>query len=381
MSCPWKSPILPQVRSRFSHLLYCLNVEAYSLDKTAWEERLGLMGEPRFRAAQILEWLYKSRVTRWDDMTNLPAPLRAKLSAELPLVPLEIVRESGSGDTTRKFLFRLEDAQMIETVLIPASPALYGEASDRRTVCISSQVGCAYGCQFCASGLDGWKRNLSAGEIVGQFLRAEELGGERINNIVFMGMGEPMANYDNLLRAVGILNAAWGVGLGARHMTISTSGIVPGIRALAAQPLQVRLAISLHGATDEVRSKIMPVNRKYPLAELLAACGDYVRLKKQKLTFEFILIKDLNDTDEQARLLAAHARKLGAKINLIPYNTVEGLDWERPDEARQTEFLAIVRRAGADATLRREKGGDIAAACGQLRLQAEKSFAQPSPLN
>jgi len=381
MSCPWKSPILPQVRSRFSHLLYCLNVEAYSLDKTAWEERLGLMGEPRFRAAQILEWLYKSRVTRWDDMTNLPAPLRAKLSAELPLVPLEIVRESGAGDTTRKFLFRLEDAQMIETVLIPASPALYGEASDRRTVCISSQVGCAYGCKFCASGLDGWKRNLSAGEIVGQFLRAEELGGERINNIVFMGMGEPMANYDNLLRAVGILNAAWGVGLGARHMTISTSGIVPGIRALAAQPLQVRLAISLHGATDEVRSKIMPVNRKYPLAELLAACGDYVRLKKQKLTFEFILIKDLNDTDEQARLLAAHARKLGAKINLIPYNTVEGLDWERPDEARQTEFLAIVRRAGADATLRREKGGDIAAACGQLRLQAEKSFAQPSPLN
>ena len=196
-----------------------------------------------------------------------------------------------------------------------------------------------------------------------------------------MGMGEPMANYDNLLRAVGILNAAWGVGLGARHMTISTSGIVPGIRALAAQPLQVRLAISLHGATDEVRGKIMPVNRKYPLAELLDACGDYVRLKKQKLTFEYILIKDLNDTGEQARLLASHARKLGAKINLIPYNTVEGLDWERPDDARQTEFLAIVRRAGADATLRREKGHDISAACGQLRLQAEKSFARPSPLN
>ncbi|MCK9588359.1 MAG: 23S rRNA (adenine(2503)-C(2))-methyltransferase RlmN [Terrimicrobiaceae bacterium] len=356
-------------------------MEVHSLTKTDWEERLALLGEPGFRAGQILEWLYKRRVSRWEDMTNLPAPLRAKLSVELPIVPLEIIRESGSGDTTRKFLFRLEDGQMIETVLIPASPALYGEASDRRTVCISSQVGCAYGCKFCASGLDGWKRNLSAGEIVGQFLRVEGLGGEKINNIVFMGMGEPMANYGNLLRAIGILNAPWGVGLGARHMTLSTSGIVPRIRDLGAQPLQVRLAISLHGATDEVRNKIMPVNRKYPLAELLGACADYVRQKKQKLTFEYILIKDLNDAPGQARLLAAHARKLGAKINLIPYNTVEGLDWKRPGEDRQEEFLAIVRRGGAEATLRREKGHDIAAACGQLRLQVEKSFAQSAPLN
>ena len=356
-------------------------MEVYSLDKAGWVDRLALLGEPGFRADQILEWLYKRRVLRWEDMTNLPAPLREKLAAELPIVPLEIVRESGSEDATRKFLFRLGDGQMIESVLIPASPALYGEASDRRTACLSSQVGCAYGCKFCASGLDGWKRDLSAGEIVGQFLRAEALACERIHNIVFMGMGEPLANSGNLLRAVGILNAAWGVGLGARHMTVSTSGLVPGIRELAAQPLQVRLAVSLHAATDEVRDKIMPVNRKYPLAELLAACGDYVRLKKQKLTFEYLLIKDLNDTPAQARLLAAYARKLGAKINLIPYNTVQGLDWERPDDGRQREFLAIVRCGGADATLRREKGRDIAAACGQLRLQAEKSFALPATVN
>lgn len=356
-------------------------MEAYSLTKDDWEARLEALGEPKFRAVQVLEWLYAKRARNWEDMTNLPAGLRDKLAEGLPLTPLEKVRETGASDTTRKFLFRLADGQMIESVLIPASPALYGEASDRQTICISSQVGCAYGCAFCASGLDGWKRNLTAGEIVAQFVRVEELSGEKINNIVFMGMGEPMANYDNLLRAIGILNAPWGIGLGARHMTISTSGLVPGIRNLAAQPLQVRLAISLHAATDAVREKIMPVNKRYPLEELLAACADYAHRKKQKITFEYILIKDINDSPEQARLLAVHALRIGAKINLIPYNTVEGLAWERPEQDRQEEFLAIVRAGGADATLRREKGHDIAAACGQLRLQVEKSFAVPPALN
>ena len=349
--------------------------------KGLYRDELAKLCTPAYRADQVLQWVYEKQADSFAAMTNLPAPLRAQLDAEFEFHAVQSVRTRHATDTTDKFLFQLRDQALIETVLIPASPALYGEASDRRTVCISSQVGCAYGCKFCASGLDGWKRNLSAGEIVGQFLRVEALAGEKITNIVFMGMGEPMANFDNLLRAIGILNASWGVGLGARHMTVSTSGIVPGIRALGAQPLQVRLAVSLHGATDEVREKIMPVNRKYPLAELLAACGDYARLKKQKLTFEYILIKGLNDTPEQARLLAAHARKLGAKINLIPYNTVAGLAWERPDEDRQREFLAVVRRGGADATLRREKGNDIAAACGQLRLHAEKSVALPAPLN
>jgi 23S rRNA (adenine2503-C2)-methyltransferase len=348
----------------------------YSLEKDGWESLLAGLGEPKFRAAQVLEWLYARRATRWEDMTNLPAGLRAKLSESLPLAPLEVVREVGSEDSTRKFLFRLADGQMIESVLIPASPALYGEPSDRRTLCISSQVGCAYGCRFCASGLDGWKRNLTAGEIVGQFLRVGDLSGERINNVVFMGMGEPMANFENLLRAIRILNAPWGCGLGARHITVSTSGLVPQIRELAAQPLQIRLAISLHGASDDVRNAIMPVNKKFPLADLLDACADYVRRKKQKITFEYILIAGVNDSPAQARLLAAHARALGAKINLIPYNAVEGLDWLRPDPDRQEEFLATVRSGGADATLRREKGHDIAAACGQLRLQAIRATGQ-----
>ncbi len=229
--------------------------------------------------------------------------------------------------------------------------------------------------------MEGWKRHLHAGEIVDQFLQVEAISGEKINNIVFMGMGEPMANYDNLIRAIGILNAPWGVGLGARHMTVSTSGLVPQIRKLAEQPLQVRLAISFHGATDEVRSTIMPVNKKYPVEELLSACEDYVRIKKQRITFEYILIRDVNDSLDQARLLAKQARRVGAKVNLIPYNAVDGLPWIRPNEDTQDAFLATLRKAGAEATLRREKGHDIAAACGQLRLQVEKSFAEKPVLN
>ena len=351
------------------------------MTKEDWEARIAEMGQPKFRAKQILEWIYRMRVRSWAEMSNLPAPLRASLEEAFPPAALANVRESGAEDATRKFLFGLADGQMIESVLIPASPAFYGEASDRRTVCISSQVGCAYGCKFCASGLDGWKRNLTAGEMVDQFLQVEALSGEKINNIVFMGMGEPMANYDHLMRAIGILNAQWGAGLGARHMTVSTSGLVPQIRLLADQPLQVRLAISLHGATDEVRSKIMPVNKKYPLDELLDACGEYVCKKKQRITFEYILIKEVNDRPEQADQLADLTRRIDAKINLIPYNVVEGLGWERPEDERQEAFLAVLRKAGALATLRREKGHDIAAACGQLRLQVEKSFAAAGSVN
>jgi len=327
------------------------------------------LGEPGFRAGQVCSWIYGRRAADFGAMSDLPGGLRERLAGAHSLRPLEKVRETGSKDTTRKFLFRLEDGQLVETVLIPASPALYGERSDRRTICISSQVGCAYGCKFCASGLAGWKRNLSAGEIVAQFLAVEEMSGERISNIVFMGMGEPFANYENLMKAIAILNAPWGVGLGARHMTVSTSGLVPRIREFADQPLQIRLAISLHGATDDVRNQIMPVNRKYPLEMLLEACAYYTSRKKQTLTFEYILIRGINDSLDQAAILARHAGRLRAKVNLIPYNTVAGLEWARPEQPAQEAFLQVLRRAGMQATLRREKGHDIAAACGQLRLQ------------
>ncbi|MEI6350703.1 MAG: 23S rRNA (adenine(2503)-C(2))-methyltransferase RlmN [Verrucomicrobiota bacterium] len=330
------------------------------------------MGQPAYRAGQVLEWLYAKRVKSFSEMTNLPAGLRGQLDAEFGFDLLEPVRKLGSDDTTQKFLFKLADGSLIEAVLIPASPALYGEGSDRRTLCVSSQVGCAYGCKFCASGLDGFSRNLHAGEIVAQFLKIEELSGERINNVVFMGMGEPLANYDNLLRAITILNSPWGIGLGARHMTLSTSGLAPMIRKLADQPLQVRLAISLHGATDAVRNQIMPVNRKFPLAELLDACAYYCERKTQRITLEFILIEGINDSLEQATTLGKIARRLDAKINCIPYNAVEGLAWVRPSLRRQDAFMNALERTGADATIRREKGHDIEAACGQLRLQVKR---------
>jgi len=347
-------------------------MELLSLTQEELSDALEALGEPRYRARQLCSWVYTRRVVDFESMSDLPAALRIKLAAEFSLRPLEKVSVTGAKDTTRKFLFRLQDGQLIETVLIPASVGLDGERSKRRTLCVSSQVGCAYGCQFCASGLDGWKRHLTAGEIVAQFLAVEELSGEKIQNIVFMGMGEPFANYENLMRALTILNAPWGLGVGARHMTVSTSGLVPRILEFADQPLQIRLAISLHGATDEVRERIMPVNRKYPLKELLDACAHYAQRKNHYLTFEYILIRDVNDSEEQARALAIRVRPLRAKVNLIPYNTVEGLHWERPDVATQERFLAILQDGSIMATLRREKGHDIAAACGQLRLQAQR---------
>jgi 23S rRNA (adenine2503-C2)-methyltransferase len=352
--------------------------------------------QPAYRVTQLLEWLYVRRAANWDAMTNLPKPLREKLREKFSLHCLELVRKQGSHDTTQKFLWKLADGSLIESVLIPANPALYGEASDRHTLCISTQVGCAYGCKFCASGLDGWKRNLTPDEIVEQVLaverqvtsdkrqvtRNEEIPSpvtphlsRAVDNVVVMGMGEPLANYEHLLRALKILNAPWGGGIGARKITISTSGLAPQIRRLAAEPLQFRLAISLHGATDEVRNRIMPVNRKHPLKKLVAACEQYQIQKGRMLTFEYILIAGVNDSLEQAGPLAALAKKLFAKVNLIPYNKVEGLQWERPDEKVCEAFLRALDKQKVTATLRREKGHDIDAACGQLRLKTEKELS------
>ena len=341
---------------------------------------LGGLDEPSYRVGQIVDWLYKKRVESFENMTDLPHALRAQLAKLFTFDRLELVRVLGSRDTTRKFLFRLADGNLIESVLIPASPALYGEKSDRRTICISTQVGCAYGCKFCASGLEGFSRNLRANEIIDQIIAIERVSGEKIDNVVFMGMGEPLANLANVMRAIRIINAPWGLGIGARHITLSTSGVAPRIKKLADEPLQVRLAVSLHGATDEVRDQIMPINRKFNIETLLSACDYYAEHKKQRLTFEYILIAGVNDSDEQAHLLSRHARRLSARVNLIPYNTVEGLVWSRPSRNRQGKFLSILGAHKIPATLRREKGHDIDAACGQLRLQTSRKGLLPRNL-
>ena len=361
--------------------------------------RFAAWRQPPYRVTQLQEWLYSRRATGWDAMTNLPKALREKLAETFSFQTLQLLRKQGARDTTQKFLWRLPDHALVESVLIPANPALYGDTSERHTLCISTQVGCAYGCKFCASGLNGWKRNLTPDEIVDQVLAVErwnanqskvesresrETGaGSRpstfdprlIDNVVAMGMGDPLANYDHLLKALRILNAPWGGGIGARKITISTSGLAPQIRRLGGEPEQFRLAISLHGATDAVRGKIMPVNRKYPLKELVAACEDYQGQKGRMLTFEYILIAGVNDSLEQAKLLATLAKRLFAKVNLIPYNQVEGLPWQRPVETVCESFLAVLEKQKVPATLRREKGHDIDAACGQLRLKTERELA------
>ncbi|MEO7300408.1 MAG: 23S rRNA (adenine(2503)-C(2))-methyltransferase RlmN [Verrucomicrobiota bacterium] len=359
-----------------------LSMEELQAQFKTWEQ-------PAYRLTQLLDWIYKRRVTSWEAMTNLPKPLRELLAKEFTLQTLELVRKQGSRDTTQKFLWKLSDGAMIESVLIPATPALYGEASDRHTLCVSTQVGCAYGCKFCASGLEGWKRNLRVDEIIEQVLATErwnetesktqnsklkiDSDSRLINNLVIMGMGEPLANFDNLMKALKILNSPWGGGIGARKITISTSGLAPQIRKLAEEPLQFRLAISLHGATDETRNKIMPVNKKYPLRELTAACEFYEAKKGRMITLEYILIAGVNDALTQIKPLAQLAHRLHAKVNLIPYNKVEDLPWVRPTEEAQEKFLAALEREKVIATLRREKGHDIDAACGQLRLKTERA--------
>jgi len=345
-------------------------------------EKLRAQGEPAFRAKQILDWLYKKRARSWDEMTNLSKPLRAWLADTFEFMPTSLVLNKQSEDVTDKLLLELGDRALIETVIIRAPQEGVGLDESRKTICISTQVGCAMACVFCASGLAGFKRDLNAGEIVAQLLQVCYREDERtprarqelasFDNIVVMGMGEPLANYDNLMRALTILNADWGLGFGARRVTLSTSGLVPKILQLAEEKLGFRLAISLHGATDEVREKIMPVNKAYPLAKLIPAVKTFSEKHGRMVTLEFILIEGINDALEQAEKLRDLARDLHAHVNLIPYNTVEGLPWKRPSITRQERFADILRAARISVTLRREKGHDIDAACGQLRLKTEK---------
>ena len=318
---------------------------------------------PGFRAKQIWEWLYVKRVSSFEEMENLPAPLRALLGDEFRIRGPEKIGTKGAPGETQKLLLKLADGELIETVVIPAP------RRQRNTVCVSSQVGCLFGCAFCASGQKGVIRNLSAGEIVGQVLVAAELLGRRPDNVVFMGIGEPFDNYDEVLRAIRILNHPDGLCIGARRITVSTCGVVPGIQRLAEEGLQVELSVSLHAPDSETRSRIMPVNESWPLDELLSACADYTAKTRRIITFEYTLIKGLNDSAEQARQLTRLLKKFPCRVNLIPLSPVEEFDGERPDSGTMKAFCQTLEKAGINTTLRDSKGSALKAACGQLRAR------------
>lgn len=334
-------------------------------------------GLPSYRNKQIREWIYEKGILDFEKMSNLSLGLREELKKEWDLMPMELAKEQGSADTTQKFLWKLRDDQLIESVLIPATEGTKGVRASRLTLCVSTQVGCALGCKFCASGLDGLKRNLTTGEIVGQVLVARTKAERRIDNLVFMGMGEPLANLPAMIPALDQILSPDGLGIGARHITLSTSGLVPQILELSKYPAQIRLAISLHGGDDRTREQIMPINKRYPIGELIDACEKFIEERKKMITLEYILIKGVNDDLGQATLLAKHARRLNAKVNLIPYNKVDGMIWERPEIAQINAFRSQVERENAPrVTLRMEKGHDIDAACGQLRLRENSSTIQ-----
>lgn len=319
-----------------------------------------LSGEPAFRVKQVWEGLH-TRVVPPSEMTELPAPLRTTLEEALPLA-LEATQESVSDDgQTVKWLWKLGDGALVETVLM--------HYTDRSTVCVSSQAGCAMACGFCATGQAGFERNLTTGEIVEQVARAvERARPRRLSNVVLMGMGEPMANYDRVWPAIERMHDD--IGLSARHLTISTVGIVPGIRRLAGEDLPVNLAVSLHAANDTLRDEMVPINRRYPLGELMDACADYLAAKGRRLSFEWALIAGVNDRGSDAQELAALAHPLGAHVNLIPLNPTPGYATPGTPAEGVRRFRDALRALGVNATVRQNRGTDIDAACGQLRATA-----------
>jgi 23S rRNA (adenine2503-C2)-methyltransferase len=332
--------------------------------KAFCKEKLGV---PGFRAEQILDGLYRQMAQSWEDVKTLPGALRQELGTRCPVRPLRQVREQGSSDGSRKLLLECPgDGEKVETVLIPSKARL--------TQCVSSQVGCNFHCAFCASGQLGKARNLTAGEIVGEVMAACAGGSERPGNIVVMGMGEPFDNYDAVLRALRVLNDPKGLGIGARHITISTCGVVPGIERLATEGLQFELSVSLHAPDDTLRDQLMPVNKRWPLGVLIPACKAYTEKTGRIITFEYTLIRHFNDRPHHAERLVRLLRALPCKVNLIPLSPVKEFDGQRPDEADCHAFLDRLLQAHIATTLRFSRGRDVNAACGQLRL-ADRGLA------
>lgn len=335
--------------------------KAWSILPDEWKPILKERGMRAFRADQILQALYRDYITDWDQATTLPKDFREQLKVEFPITKTKTLEVSKSSDGTQKLLIGLEDGESVETVLIPAT--------GRFTQCISTQVGCGMGCAFCASGARGVVRSLAADEIVAEYMAGRALG--EITNIVVMGMGEPFANYDETMRALKLINAGRGPNLGARHITLSTCGVVPGFAKLAAEGIQFELSVSLHAPNDALRDELMPVNKKWPIDELLAACAAYTKATKRIITFEYTVIKGINDSRECAEELARQVKRVPmAKVNLIPLSPVSHRpDFKTPDERTMLMFLDVLMKNHVQTMLRRSRGKDADAACGQLRLR------------
>jgi 23S rRNA (adenine2503-C2)-methyltransferase len=325
------------------------------------------LGQPLYRGRQLFRWVHARRTLDIDAMTNLSRPLRAALAGRARIGRPEVIGIQRSSDGTRKFLLRLADGEDVESVLIPDE--------DRLTACISTQVGCPLACRFCLTGLMGLRRNLRAGEIVGQILTLQDHleRGERISNIVLMGMGEPLLNFSQVERALRILCDEHGATFSPRRVTLSTAGHVPGIQRLAASDLGVNLAVSLSATTDEVRDRIMPINRRWPIAELLKACRGYPLPNRRRLTFEYVMLDGVNDSREDARRLVGLLHGIRCKINLIPFNTALDLPDRPSPRERVDAFQRILHDAGLTATIRESRGWDISAACGMLRVEKEQA--------
>ncbi|WP_157243973.1 23S rRNA (adenine(2503)-C(2))-methyltransferase RlmN [Paenibacillus elgii] len=350
------------------------NEKPYVYDFTLedWQQWVKDNGEAGFRAGQIFDWLYVKRVSSFDGMTNLPKALRDRLEEQFDFVTLKEVAHYRSKDGTVKFLFELNDENAIETVIMKHS---YGNS-----ICVTTQVGCRVGCTFCASTLGGLKRNLTSGEIIAQVVKAQQLldeTQERVSSIVIMGIGEPFENYDAVMKFLKVMIHPKGLNIGQRHITVSTSGIVPNIYRFADEDTQINLAISIHAPNDALRSKLMPVNRRYPFAELIEACQYYVAKTGRRITFEYALMGGVNDQAEHAEELAKVLKAFPmAHVNLIPVNFVSERDYVRTPRNDIFTFQRILERNKINATIRREQGSDIAAACGQLRAKHMESGAR-----
>jgi 23S rRNA (adenine2503-C2)-methyltransferase len=318
-------------------------------------------GFKKFNSTQLFQWIYKKRITDFDEMSNLSKPLRAYLKENFRIEHPTITKRQISKDGTEKFLLELSDGNIIETVLMRHN---YGNS-----VCVTTQLGCNMGCSFCASGLQKKKRDLTAGEIVSQVLTVQDLTEERVSHVVIMGIGEPFDNYDETMKFIDIINDPFGLEIGARHITVSTSGIIPKIYDFAKEDKQVNLAISLHAPNDELRSKIMKINKKYPLKELIESVRYYIDKTNRRITFEYILLDGVNDSLKHADELSALIRGLNAYVNLIRYNPVNEFSYKGTSEEKSKAFHHRLMDRGITATLRKEKGGDIDAACGQLRAK------------